>query len=174
MGNCSCLVFPERTISRWIKRAPRDPEPAKRWLAFLRNHREAIAAMDFFTVPTITFGVLYCFFVISHDRRRTLHVIIVTIGLPDPRVELPTLGGKSILIYLCGGALRWRFRRRLAFGGQFLKEGSKFRVTCFHFTPIVSRFRFWRATGATPERAASLWAGEFVCVPGPEGIPVFG
>jgi hypothetical protein len=32
---------------------------AKRWLAFLRNHREAIAAMDFFTVPTITFGVLY-------------------------------------------------------------------------------------------------------------------
>jgi putative transposase len=63
----------ERTISRWMKRAPRDPEPAKRWLAFLRNHREAIAAMDFFTVPTITFGVLYCFFVIAHDRRRILH-----------------------------------------------------------------------------------------------------
>jgi putative transposase len=63
----------ERTISRWMKRVPRDPEPAKRWLAFLRNHREAIAAMDFFTVPTITFGVLYCFFIISHDRRRILH-----------------------------------------------------------------------------------------------------
>jgi transposase InsO family protein len=63
----------ERTISRWMKRAPRDPQPAKRWLTFLRNHREAVAAMDFFTVPTITFGVLYCFFVISHDRRRILH-----------------------------------------------------------------------------------------------------
>ncbi|HVS89975.1 MAG TPA: integrase core domain-containing protein [Candidatus Acidoferrum sp.] len=63
----------ERIISRWMKRAPRDPEPAKRWLAFLRNHREAIAAMDFFTVPTITFGVLYCFFIVSHDRRRILH-----------------------------------------------------------------------------------------------------
>src|SRR6266550_652469 len=63
----------ERTISRWMKRAPRDPERAKRWLAFLRNHREAIAAMDFFTVPTVTFSVLYCFFVISHDRRRILH-----------------------------------------------------------------------------------------------------
>jgi putative transposase len=75
MGNssCSALIFP-RTISRWMKRAPRDPNPAKRWLAFLRNHREAIAAMDFFSVPTITFGVLYCFFVISHDRRRILHV----------------------------------------------------------------------------------------------------
>ena len=29
--------------------------------------------MDFFTVPTITFGVLYCFFVIRHERRRILH-----------------------------------------------------------------------------------------------------
>jgi putative transposase len=59
-----------RTISRWMRRAPTDPEPAKHWLAFLRNHREAIAAMDFFIVPTITFGVLYCFFIIGHDRRR--------------------------------------------------------------------------------------------------------
>ncbi len=63
----------ERTVSRWMRRAPRDPEPAKRWLAFLRNHREAIAAMDFFTVPTVTFNLLYCFFMISHDRRRILH-----------------------------------------------------------------------------------------------------
>jgi putative transposase len=66
----------ERTISRWMRKAPRDPEPAERWLAFLRNHREAIAAMDFFTVPTITFGVLYCFFIISHDRRRILHFTV--------------------------------------------------------------------------------------------------
>jgi putative transposase len=29
--------------------------------------------MDFFTVPTLTFGVLYCFFIIAHDRRRVLH-----------------------------------------------------------------------------------------------------
>ena len=63
----------ERTISRWMRRAPRNPEPAERWLAFLRNHREAIAAMDFFTMPTITFGALYCFFVIGHDRRKILH-----------------------------------------------------------------------------------------------------
>jgi len=30
----------------------------------LNNHREVIAAMDFFTVPMLNFGVLYCFFVI--------------------------------------------------------------------------------------------------------------
>ena len=32
-----------------------------------------IAAMDFFTVPTLTFGILHCFFVIAHDRRRIIH-----------------------------------------------------------------------------------------------------
>jgi transposase InsO family protein len=63
----------ERTVLRWMRKAPRNPEPAKRWAAFLSNHREAVAAIDFFTVPTLTFGVLYCFFVIAHDRRRVLH-----------------------------------------------------------------------------------------------------
>jgi transposase InsO family protein len=63
----------ERTVLRWMRKAPRNPEPAKQWMTFLENHREAIAAMDFFTVPTLTFGVLYCFFVIAHDRRRIIH-----------------------------------------------------------------------------------------------------
>jgi len=56
-----------------MRKAPRNSEPARRWAAFLSNHREAIAAMDFFTVPTVTFGVLYGFFVIAHERRRILH-----------------------------------------------------------------------------------------------------
>jgi putative transposase len=62
----------EATVSRWLRQAPRTPDPAQHWLTFLRNHREAIAAMDFFTVPTLTFGVLYCFFIIGHDRRKIL------------------------------------------------------------------------------------------------------
>jgi putative transposase len=37
------------------------------------SHREAIAAIDFFTAPTITFAMLYCFFIINHDRQRILH-----------------------------------------------------------------------------------------------------
>jgi hypothetical protein len=32
-----------------------------------------IAALDFFTVPTLTFKLLYGFFVIEHGRRRILH-----------------------------------------------------------------------------------------------------
>ena len=30
--------------------------------------------MDFFTVPTVTFKVLFVFVVLAHDRRRVVHV----------------------------------------------------------------------------------------------------
>jgi hypothetical protein len=46
-----------KTASVW-QTAPRRPESAVRWMAFLNNHREAIAEMDFLTVPTLTFGML--------------------------------------------------------------------------------------------------------------------
>jgi len=63
----------ERSVARYMRRIHRRGDPDKRWLAFLRNHREAIAAFDFFTVPTVTFRTLYCFFVIEHGRREILH-----------------------------------------------------------------------------------------------------
>ena len=65
----------EPTVSRYLQRLKHrtDRNQAKRWLTFLQNHREVIAACDFFTVPTLTFRVLYCFFVIEHHRRRILH-----------------------------------------------------------------------------------------------------
>jgi len=63
----------ERTVARYLQRLRRRGDLAKQWLAFLANHREAIVAFDFFTVPTLTFQLLYCFFVIEHGRRRVLH-----------------------------------------------------------------------------------------------------
>ena len=63
----------ERTVSRYVRRlTPRD-QARKLWAAFLRNHRDVIVAMDFFTVPTLTFRVLVCFFVIEHGRRKIVH-----------------------------------------------------------------------------------------------------
>jgi len=68
------IAVPERTVSRYLtpKRNP-DKRKAQDWIAFLNNHRKAIAALDFFTVPTATFRVLYVFFVIHHARRKILH-----------------------------------------------------------------------------------------------------
>jgi putative transposase len=67
------FTLSERTVARYLRPLRRRGDPKQRWRAFLTNHREAIVAMDFFTVPTLTFGVLYCFFVIEHERRRILH-----------------------------------------------------------------------------------------------------
>jgi hypothetical protein len=118
MANFSCsalMSLSER--SRWMKRAPRDPEPARRWLTFLRNHREAIAAMDFFTVPTITFSSLYCFFVISYDRRRILHFNITKhptsswiVQQPREAFHLDPLRGSSSLIVM--PSMDWRSKQR--------------------------------------------------------------
>jgi hypothetical protein len=54
----------EASVSRFLRRLrPRKkPGKAKQWLTFLHNHREVIAAFDFFTVPTVSFRTLYCFF----------------------------------------------------------------------------------------------------------------
>ena len=68
------FVVSERTVSRYLPRKPARPDAIKRWLAFLCNHRGAIAAMDFFVVPTVTFRVVYAWFAIDHARRRILHV----------------------------------------------------------------------------------------------------
>jgi len=68
----------ERTVARYLRRLRRRGDPGKRWLAFLANHREAIVAMDFFAVPTLTFKLMYCFFVTEHGRRRILHFNITS------------------------------------------------------------------------------------------------
>jgi transposase InsO family protein len=67
------FVVDERTVARYLRGTRRRGDSSGRWLTFLQNHREAIAAFDFFTVPTVTFKLLYCFFVIDHARRRILH-----------------------------------------------------------------------------------------------------
>jgi hypothetical protein len=67
------FVVSERTVARYLPRTRRRDDAGKKWLAFLHNHREAIVAFDFFTVPTASFRILYCFFIIEHERRKILH-----------------------------------------------------------------------------------------------------
>ena len=63
------LEVSERTVSRTMPRRPANPDERQRWRTFLASHREVIAAIDFFTDPTVTFRVLYVFFVAHHARR---------------------------------------------------------------------------------------------------------
>jgi putative transposase len=70
------LQLDERTVSRYLQNRPPAPDALERWMAFLRNHQDCLAGMDFFTVPTATFQLLWVFFVIHHSRRQVLHVAV--------------------------------------------------------------------------------------------------
>src|SRR5215467_7486338 len=61
----------ETSVSKYMVRC-RKP-PSQTWRTFLENHRQQLVSIDFFTVPTIRFQVLYVFLVLAHDRRRILH-----------------------------------------------------------------------------------------------------
>jgi len=50
--------------------------PSQTWRTFLDNHVKTMLSVDFFTVPTIRFQVLYVFLVLAHDRRRILHFAV--------------------------------------------------------------------------------------------------
>jgi len=61
----------QSTISKYMARSRRPP--SQTWKTFLRNHSAETVSIDFFTVPTATFRVLYVFLALSHKRRRVIH-----------------------------------------------------------------------------------------------------
>jgi len=66
------IVISEREVSRLMP--PRTPkQPSQTWRTFLDNHVGSLASVDFFTVPTATFRVLYVFFV-SHTTDASFFV----------------------------------------------------------------------------------------------------
>jgi putative transposase len=61
----------QATVSKYMVRHPKPPSQS--WRTFLNNHAKDIVSIDFFTVPTATFRVLYVFLVLSNKRRRIVH-----------------------------------------------------------------------------------------------------
>src|SRR6195256_5023739 len=61
----------ETSVGKYIVRK-RKP-PSQTWRTFLENHVKTMVSIDFFTVPTIRFQVLYVFLVLAHERRRIVH-----------------------------------------------------------------------------------------------------
>jgi len=61
----------ELTVAKYMVRGRRPPSQG--WRVFLANHAREIAAIDFFTVPTVNFRILICFLVLRHHRRTVVH-----------------------------------------------------------------------------------------------------
>ena len=64
----------ERTVSRLLRRRRRPP--SQTWKTFLMNHLTSLTSVDFLTVSTLTGRVLFVLVLLSHHRRRIVHLRI--------------------------------------------------------------------------------------------------
>ena len=85
--------------------------------------------MDFFTVPTLTFQLLYCFFVIEHGRRRILHFNVTSRPTSEWVVQ----------------QLREAFPEAGPYRYVILDRDSKFNADVIQFL---------KSTGLTPKRTS--------------------
>jgi putative transposase len=68
------IIVAKSTVEKY-RAHPRKP-PSPTWKTFLKNHTRDLVALDFFTVPTVTFKVLFVLVILAHERRRIVHVNI--------------------------------------------------------------------------------------------------
>jgi len=108
----------ESTVAKYmVKHRPADRTQS--WKTFLQNHMAEIAACDFFVVPTVTFQRLYCFVVMSLDRRRILLVNVTkhpTAEWAAQQLIEAFPGGGWIPRFLQrdrDGVFGWAFRRKV-------------------------------------------------------------
>jgi hypothetical protein len=73
------------TVARYMVKQRKPSSPS--WRAFLANHVKDLVAIDFFTVPTATFGVPFGFLVLAPDRLRVLHFNVTA----NPSVVVETV-----------------------------------------------------------------------------------
>jgi len=73
----------EDTVRKYMVKPRKPRSPSTTWLTFLRNHLDCSWAIDFSTVNTLGFQVLYVFLVFDHARREVLHFSIT----PNPSME---------------------------------------------------------------------------------------
>ena len=92
----------ESSVSKYLVRG--NKPPSQTWRTFLENHAQQMVSIDFFTVPTIRFHVLYVFLVLADDRRRILHFNVTAhpsaefsflVQAPDCRERMATFVGKD-------------------------------------------------------------------------------
>jgi hypothetical protein len=59
----------QSTVSKYLVQGG---SSSQGWKTFFRNHAQAIAVIDLFVVPTLTFERLFAFLVLGHGRRQLL------------------------------------------------------------------------------------------------------
>jgi transposase InsO family protein len=119
----------QTTVAKYMAKRRRPPSPG--WKSFLRNHVDAIASMDLFVVPTVSFRLLYGLLILQHSRREILWLAVTS----HPNAEWIA----RELTEACGWkeAPRYLVRDRDgAYGDAFIR---RLRVMGIRDRPIAAR-----------------------------------
>ena len=92
----------ETSVGKYMVR-PRKP-PSQIWRTFLDSHLQSLVSVDFFTVPTTRFQILYVFLLLSRDRRRIVHFSVTA----HPTAEWTAQQLREAFLF--GQALRYLLR----------------------------------------------------------------
>jgi transposase InsO family protein len=111
----------ETSVSKYMAR-DRKP-PLQTWRTFLENHCKTMVSVDFFTVPTIRFQVLYVFLVLAHDRRRILHFAVTA----HPTAEWTAQQLREAFPWDSAPRFLLRDRDRI-FGADFTRQVKDFSI----------------------------------------------
>jgi len=92
--------------------------PSQNWRTFLKNPRQTLVSADFFVIPTIPFRVLFVFVILSHDRRRPIHVAVIA----NPTAE--GTARQLLEAFPWDGAPRFLLRDRDGIYGERCREAA--------------------------------------------------
>jgi transposase InsO family protein len=111
----------ETSVGKYMVRG-RKP-PSQTWRTFLENHVKALVSVDFLTVPTIRFQILYVFLVLAHDRRRILHFAVTA----HPTAEWTAQQLREAFPWDSAPRFLLRDRDRI-FGSDFTKQVNELGI----------------------------------------------
>ena len=107
----------EATVRKY--RVRNRKSPSQTWRTFLDNHLTDIVAIDFFTVPTATFRILFAFVVMRHHRRHVVHFNVT--GHPTAEWTVQQI----IEAFPDDQAPRFLIRDRDSIYGEYFRERVK-------------------------------------------------
>ena len=110
--------------------------PSRTWRTFLENHIKSVVSVDFFTVPTVRFQMLYVFLVLAHDRRRILHFAVTA----HPTAEWTAQQLREAFPWDSAPRFLLRDRDRI-FGADFTKQVKELGIQEVLGAPQVPRQR---------------------------------
>ena len=120
----------ESTVQRYMHRKGKRTT-GQNWKTFLKNHSKEIVSIDFLTVPTINFKLVYILVIIEHDRRKLIYFNVTM----NPTAEWSLQQVRNMLFDY--DAPKYLIRDRDKKYGELFGNGKN----QFGITPIVTAYR---------------------------------